>query len=467
MVQFSEYLSRKKNETSKVDSLKNKRISDTKSPNVGQVNDIEKQSMVSPTKYQSPSWDHLDSFINYYELPPILSPNLPSKYNVENKAVNGDLNNIPKKVEPSLPDAFQKNVHQSAKIPKMLSPTLPDRYERKLVQPQPQRNLKIHHLEDQLNTTVVPKNKDNIYQQEVKQDRPGEYSAKKRSVSEDESPKPIGLGISTKASKKIKKDQRPATASTAIASKATVKTYTQTATTLEELLKKVDKYLEVAKYRKHRGDDLKPKNPRLALAYFIDCIIIYLVTFNHDDQARRLSRKLYNDNRWLSLIDFLNFVLNFAKSNDIEDIVGLVYQVRSIVYEHLSSIYEDFIKIKQSRRNKLNTNDFDDIIKIDDAIITDIDRKCKYAQLSKKGIMEAEKYLSIFKIQEKYPSIIQAMNAATNIPDNESKLIDPVNDNLHLPISTGVGLKEITRYAFLFVKAWCKEQDIGYEDWIF
>lgn len=209
----------------------------------------------------------------------------------------------------------------------------------------------------------------------------------------------------------------------------------------EDLVAKKQRYLELAVKQKHEGDHLRKQNMvDESLTHFIDSINLFLYGFYFEDVSRRAINKLYNDQSWLSLVQLVDNVLGISMSYEIDEIVGLSLQIRSVLYEHLSLIIGEFIQLDQSKRKK-SIEQKKETKAIDDRINLQIKNYMKYKRLSQKSLKEADKNLSVFKIMEKYPELCGLM---------------------HLPITGCTTIEEITQYSTYIVKQWSRQQHIDH-----
>lgn len=433
------------------------------------------------------NWDNLEIIIRNYEhsniLPPPLSPILPEQFGGDELKLE-----IPKMLSPTLPDIFdgaddgdeagikrkegtdgikQPIPHRPNKI--IIDDADEDDYDNvpKLLPKKRGSFEKIEHFGVHSYTLIE---KENVKSLLLTLHVPSYYKNKKRRHDSGGSTqqKPIGLGIKRIPDKGATTEERIKKSSVFKASTLETPPSSSSKSTLDHssLLAKNEEYLKIAKDKKHKGDELRNKNLKISLMYFMDSVIIYLIGFNYEDQSRRLLKKLYNDKTWLSLISLIDHALKLSTDNKIVDIAGLCLQIKAVVYEHVCKILDEFIQLNNVKRKKAKTNE--EILKIDETLINHFKNYSKYRELSKKSFIQSERFLSIFKIEKNYPSIVDFYTKQPErnrlIKDKEF-LLDPLNDHIHLPINTGVTLKEICAYSLRVVKQWCQDEHVKYNDW--
>lgn len=438
---------------------------------------------------KSGNWDNLEIIIRNYEhsniLPPPLSPVLPEQFGGDELKLE-----IPKMLSPTLPDIFdgddydddgkkRKEGTNGIKQPIPHRPNkiiIDDKDEDEVAKPPPKKRgsfEKIEHFGVHSYTLIE---KENVKSLLLTLHVPSYYKNKKRRHDSGGSiqQKPIGLGIK-RISEKTVGEQRASTEERIKKSSVFKASILETPPSSSSkpvldhssLIAKNEEYLKIAKDKKHKGDELRNKNLKISLMYFMDSVIIYLIGFNYEDQSRRLLKKLYNDKTWLSLISLIDHALKLSTDNKIVDIAGLCLQIKAVVYEHVCKILDEFIQLNNVKRRKAKTNE--EILKIDETLINHFKNYSKYRELSKKSFIQSERYLSIFKIEKNYPSIIDFYKSQPErnrlVKDIELFSLDPLNDQIHLPINTGVTLKEICAYSLRVVKQWCQDENVKYNDW--
>jgi len=521
---LSEYLSRRANGNggSKAKAA-GSNYDDTKKVQGSAVSDHEKNYQKTSS---TDNWDSLEVIIQNYEqfkpLPPLLSPILPEIYGGDVSKVD-----IPKMLSPTLPDIYNENNGKDIKQPvpqrsKALKGDQEDRsqesgdYELIDGSPvKPKRNMvdqipkptkrrsfeKIEHFgvhsyklietsnkKSLLLTLHVPKYYKNKKQKTSKQSQSQSQSQSQHDKTQDKAP--LGLGIRrngekndkpTHSEQKVKKPsifkgavkESSATSSSNIGGGGGGNSSNNGTSSREsldhgELIAKNERYLKIAKDKKHKGDGMRKQDLKLSITYFMDSLIVFLVGFNYEDQSRRLLKKLYNDKNWLSLISLIDHVLRICTDNEIMDIAGLCLQIKVVVYEHVCKILDEFIQLNNVKRKKAKTDE--EILKIDDNLNNHFKNYSKYKELCKKSLIQSERYLPIFKIQKKYPSIIEFYEKQ---PDRNRLFKDPVyilepsTDNIHLPINSTVTLKEMCAYSLKVVKKWCQDENVKYNEWTF
>lgn len=463
-------------------------------------------------------WASLDVLKKKFEktnmLPPILSPILPDVY-------GGDVSKfeIPRMLSPTLPDIYdEKKPEESLKDKESAGKPAEQEKGPEIRQPVPQRPSKRIHIEED----NEDKGDEAIKVRKASQDIPKPPAIKRKSFEKIEHfgvhsyklietsksksllltlhvpsyyknkkskpSKPVGLGIKQASEKsekinsneqpqKIKKssifktahkEPSPPSNNNNVENPKELKGSKESQLDRSSLLAKNEEYLKIAKGKKHKGDESRAKNLKVSLAYFLDSIIIYLVGFSYEDQSRRLSKKLYNDKTWLSLISLIDHALKLSIDNSIGDIAGLCLQIKAVVYEHVCKILDEFIQLNNIKRKKAKTKE--EILAIDENLINHFRNYSKYRELSKRSFIESESYLSVFKLQKKYPSIVESFQnqAGKNRLSRDTNFsLDPRTDSIQLPINTGVTLKEICAYSLRVMKQWCRDEPVKYNEWTF
>ncbi|CCH41346.1 hypothetical protein BN7_885 [Wickerhamomyces ciferrii] len=527
---LSEYLAKRANGNGngqRNNNSINKQISSngTNGNNGGEVKKSNDNSELKTEEViRTPQWDDdfqnfSDSFYKSGQLPPPLSPNIPSIYCDDDDLTNL---NIPRMLSPTLPDIYNENKIREEDHDEDVD---------SLIQPIPTRPNNNHKL--QLNKSDEDSYSDNslsisIPNKPIKRKSfekienyglhqlrfiekgddkslfvtlnvPSYYKNNKRIKKSNSTTKLQGLGIkqqqagdqsrpiepranikksvfntnsvhspspsihstfSSKSTPKVQ-DQHLAPPSTSTSS-------TSSSSEHQNLKLQNEKYLKIASVKKHKGDELREKNLKLGLTYFMDSLIIYLVAFNYEDQSRRVAKKLFNDKLWLSLISLIDHTLRLSKEVGINDIAGLCLQIKAVVYEHVCNILNEFIQLKILKRKHVKSDV--ELIKIDDSLVNHYKNYNKFIELSKQSFIESDEYLSIFKLQDKYPNIIKLFEKQGKTRENKSTkdyYLRPNEDLIHLPINTGITLKEICSYSLKVMKQWCVNEKIRYEDWTF
>lgn len=446
-------------------------------------------------------WESLEvltkNFHDTKTLPPPLSPTLPKVYGGDELKLE-----IPKMLSPTLPDIFNEKKSNGSSSIKQPVPQRPSgkirieddededsasseeineiKIEEKIPNPPVKRKSfeKIEHFGvHSYKLTETTNSKSLLLTLHI----PSYYKNKRQKVS-----KPIGLGIkrvpeksSSVVTEKSNNDHQQKVKKASIFKTSSKDPSPPTSASHKDstkdskldhtsLMAKNEEYLLIAKEKKHRGDEQRTKNLKFSLACFLDSIIIYLVGFNYEDQSRRLLKKLYNDKTWLSLISLIDHALKLSTDNGIVDVAGLCLQIKAVVYEHVCKILDEFIQLNNVKRRKAKTDA--DILKIDDNLVNHFKNFSRYKELSKRSFIQSERYLSVFKIQRKYPSVFEFFE---NQPERNRLIKDvdfflnPTRDSIQLPINTGVSLKEICAYSLKVIKQWCQDEQVKYNDWTF
>jgi hypothetical protein len=372
---------------------------------------------VRPIEEVKPSWDNYAALEKLYTessaLPPLLSPQIPNRY-----------------TEPT--------------IPTMLSPTLPPKYAQR--------------------PTPPPSSSSSAPPSEVNK----VWNNGRNSYTHVRNPQGKSLKVTIhvpkwfKAKNVVKRDEPKTKTNSSIGLGLTVKKTKKFPTEKDKYLTKFQEYLEIAKEMKHKADARREKDVKLAIATFIDCIVVYLVGFHYEDQHRRLSKKLYNEKTWQSLVSLVDHVNKLALEAQDDDMTGLCLQIKCVVYEHICRILDEYIQLDMVKRKKCNKDQ--DLLAIDSTMVEHMKTQIRYRELSRRSLERSEQYLSIFTLIEKYPQLIKDYQLQA---EGLEPVMDPSKDQFQLPITQAVTIPQLGAYSLRLLRQWCDRQKVSYEDWLF
>jgi hypothetical protein len=421
---FSEYLSRKRQQDPTISLNSNQKKS-----SAPQNNEPKSPAVLKKEESQEPDWTNYELFVQKWQsdskLPPLLSPKIPVVFESTN---NCDDAIIPKLLSPTLPPQFDDG---DSKVPKL--PPLTKEAESKETVVKKRRGS--HVMEITKRGTLVKSLTLTL-----------KVPALKESLKPHQKKKKTTVNVETAQNQ----NQKPG----------------ENDEVYEGLIKQKNKYLERARSEKHKGDSYRSQNKiKHSLVHFIDSINLYLFGFHYEDASRRLIKKLYNDQPWLSLIQLIDSVLKLSVENEINVVAGLCLQVRSVLYEHVSMIVGEFVQLDHARRRRLLEQKKDMKVS-DERYVGNVKSYMKYKELAKKGLIEADRYLSVFELVRRYPALMQEFK--TTIQERETaddtadrELIG--SDTFRLPVSQGLSLREIIGYSVRVSKAWADENGVSHE----
>lgn len=238
-----------------------------------------------------------------------------------------------------------------------------------------------------------------------------------------------------------------------------------TAHTIDSLSKSSEKLMQTAKSAKKKGDTLKSSAADTlpeAIVHYIDCISIYIIAFNHEDQMKKLEAKAYEPKRWLSLVSFLDYVLKQieSSSSDLKPLKGLLNQIKMTISTHLTKIYSIQIDSKLTQREDLEQQGEiaqDEILKLDTEMMHDVRNQSKYFKLSQTTMELGERNLSVWDIMDHYHKIYETFKSQSQKRNLDDHVIDQTLEDelLYLPIDSIVTLGEIAKYSMMVLKNWC------------
>ncbi|ODV72378.1 uncharacterized protein CYBJADRAFT_174239 [Cyberlindnera jadinii NRRL Y-1542] len=343
-------------------------------------------------------------------LPPLLSPQLPSRYT--------DRPMIPTKLSPTLPPKYSRQVPERKPTPLSLSSASSN------------RRVKIVRRNHCLEVTIhLP---------------PGLKVKAHNSVTKKQAngnSRLIGLGISTSAS--IDKEQCHAN---------------------------FEKFVRVATEKKHLGDSYRDspggndrENVQLAIVTYIDSITMYLVGFHHQDMYRKLCKKLSDEKTWLTLESLLDLVITLSQHehNDSSDITGLCYQIRCVVYEHVSRIVDGYIRVAIANR-KRSFSDADKL-RYGDVLVERIKQQMKYRDISRKSLERGDELLDMAQLARRYRPLLGRPSREKPVEEDRAESL--FDGAVHLPINHTTTVEEVSEYAVRVAQLWSKHQGVRYTNW--
>lgn len=407
-------------------------MSDTRKHNFSDYLKLKKQQAEQPAakqpaatqpmelKDEKVSWD--DDFRTLEKvyatrsvLPPLLSPQLPSQYT--------EVPMIPVMLSPTLPPKYNKQQEGEPSVPSLPSP------EASQVSDTATSNT------DMLTTrrSVRYKRRKSTFYVVMRVPR---WFSKKR--EEPETVVGLGLSVNTKNDKDKDKDKDK-----------------------DDCLRRFEECLEIAKEKKHRADATRETDMPQSIVMFLDCIVVFLVGFHFEDQHRRLSKKLYNEKTWLSLVSLVDHVIKLSSDAQYEDMTGLFYQVRGVVYEHICRILDEYIQLDMVKRRRLKKAETGkELLAMDDAMVEHVRAQLRYRELSRRSFERGERALGVFHLMERYPDVVASFREQVNGPVDAT---DPCNGPIQLPVGALTTVSQLSALALRVGKLWAHKKDVRHQ----
>lgn len=225
---------------------------------------------------------------------------------------------------------------------------------------------------------------------------------------------------------------------------------------------KCNAYSKLAGEKKHKGDALLSKRPKFAIAHLIESLTLFLAAYHYEDLAHYITNTPRRSSNWIALAKLANQFARIFHDEEVDDMAGLALQIQGVVYDHVARNMDENIQSQLARKDADRNR-----------ILEQMKDQSRYRTLSERSLTQAESYLSIFDLMNRYKKIVQMFQRQTKeYGSSKSKkpsltTVEPLKEDIRLPISNANTIREMIPYAYRVGKQWCFDEKLQYTGWKF
>ncbi|ODQ81730.1 hypothetical protein BABINDRAFT_165255 [Babjeviella inositovora NRRL Y-12698] len=232
------------------------------------------------------------------------------------------------------------------------------------------------------------------------------------------------------------------------------------------LMKKKAHWSLVAREQKHKADELKTSNPKLALLYCFDSLIVYMVAFDYEDRSRHAMKQLLSERNWNSLLPYISHISKLAETANRLSLAGLCLQFQAVISQHIAKILKNVIVSYRDKKAGLKEADAKKLSELNEKIIQLQETNLKCCDDVRSMLYRAECILNLDALNKFYPDTFdnKARKPLRVASRADQSSFFPAADLFYLPISCFTSLQEMAAYGYSVVREFAHSEGLPF-DW--
>lgn len=263
-------------------------------------------------------------------------------------------------------------------------------------------------------------------------------------------PKPVkSVALTPPASQSVKpKRNSSATPSSSSTSTSNSKiNQEQRQSNYQLLIKKSRRWSYLARNQKHKADEYSHKDPLLACVVAMDALLSYVVAFDYEDRAEHAVLQPKHLRSWITLIPYMDWVINIMRSKDCRELIGLCYQIRALIHLKMYNTYQEQItKYNAGDSHKELEDVTSNMIKANEASVKDF----------KIGMRE----LPLDTIERRFPKTWKTKTRTIQPVSKHEGGFRPMEDPFYLPLHIFSSLQEAAALGYSLTKEWADQNKV-------